>query len=202
MKQEPPIACDGEDVRAMIKPIGKRARDIVMKDPVTFSSFPDKEMFLCFLPEMTGEEENFLIESMNNFLVMLFPMGVEFSENVVQSQGILNRMERRHSKIVLFDDDMRRFPNYAFSKLVEFKEHLIYLLHMAYSQRNSIFLGRDAEGMSYAKIKYDPFTTIDAVRTSPWYIPGKEEVFSFSKYNAGYIVAPDIGEIFAVTFKD
>ena len=33
-------------------------------------------------------------------------------------------------------------------------------------------------------------------------IPGKEEVFSFSKYNAGYIVDPDIGEIFAVTFKD
>ncbi len=186
----------------MIQPIGKRAKEIVSRDPTISRSFPDKELYLCFLPEMSGQEENALNESMNNFLVMLFPMGVEFAENVVQSQSILNRMDRRHSKIVLYDDEMRKFPSYAFSKLVEFKEHLIYLLHMAYSQRQSIFLGRDALGMSYAKIKYDPFTTIDTVRISPWYLPGKEEVFSFSKYNAGHIVTPDLGEIFAVTFRE
>ncbi len=186
----------------MIRPIGKRAKDVVMRDPVSFGSFPDREMFLCFLPEMTGQEENSLIESNNNFLIMLFPMGVEFAENVFQSQGIVNRMERRRSKMVLYDDEMRKFPTYAFSKLVEFKEHLIYLLHFAYSQRQSLFLGKDAAGMSYAKIKYDPFTTIDTVRQSPWYTQGKEEVFSFSKYNAGHIVSPDLGEIFAVTFKE
>jgi hypothetical protein len=186
----------------MIRPIGKRAKEIVMKDPMDSSSFPDKDLYICFLPEMSGEEENFLIESMSNFLILLFPMGVEFTEKVVQSQGILTRMERRHSKIVLYDDEMRKFPNFAFSKLVEFREHLIYLLHQAYSQRQSLFLGRDAVGMSYAKIKYDPFTTIETVRTSPWYAPGKEEVFSFSKYNAGHIVSPDLGEIFVVTFKD
>lgn len=186
----------------MLQAVGKRAKDFVKKDPVTYSSFPDKEMYLSFLPEISGEEENLLIESMNNFLILLFPMGVEFAENVVQSQAILNRMERRHSKIVLLDDEMRKFPNYAFSKLVEFRDHLIYLLHMAYSQEQSLFLGRDALGMSYAKIKYDPFSTIETVRENPWYAPGNEEVFSFSKYKSGHIVTPDLGEVFAVTFKD
>lgn len=159
----------------MIRPVGRRAKEIVTKDPTVYGSFPDKDMYLCFLPEISGEEENFLIESMNNFLILLFPMGVEFSENVIQSQGILTRMERRHSKLVLYDDDMRKFPSFAFSKLVEFREHIIYLLHLAYSQRQSLFLGREAVGMSYAKIKLDPFTTIEAVRTNPWYAPGKEE---------------------------
>ncbi|MCL4446937.1 MAG: hypothetical protein M0Z77_01400 [Thermoplasmatales archaeon] len=186
----------------MIQPIGRRAKEIVMKDPVTYSSFPDKEMFLSYLPEMSGQDENSLIESNNNFLILLFPMGVEFAENIVQSQGILNRMERRHSKIVLSDDEMRRFSHYSFSKLIEFREHLIYLLHMAYVQKQSLFLGRDAQGMSYAKIKYDPFSTVETVRESPWYKQGKEEVFSFSKYNAGHIVTPDLGEIFAITFRE
>ncbi len=186
----------------MIQPIGKRAKEMVMRDPVTYSSYPDKVIYLCYLPEMTGEEEKFLSEAMNNFLVLIFPMGVEFSESVVQSQGILKRLERRHSMIVLSDDEMRKFSNYSFSKLVEFKEHLIYLLHLAYSQMDSLFLGRDALGMSYAKIKYDPFSTIETVRISPWYKPGKEEIFSFSKYSAGHILTPDLGEIFAVTFKE
>ncbi|MCL4450974.1 MAG: hypothetical protein M1123_05890 [Candidatus Thermoplasmatota archaeon] len=186
----------------MLKPVGRRARELALKDPVAYSAFPDKDMYLCFLPEMSGQDENELVESMNNFLVLIFPMGVEFAENVIQSQGILNRIERRHSKIVLYDDEMRKFQNYSFSKLLEFREHLIYLLHLSYAQRPSLFLGRDAIGMSYAKIKYDPFTTIDSVRTSPWYLPGKEEVFSFSKYNVGHIVSPDLGEVFAVTFKE
>ncbi|MCL5408341.1 MAG: hypothetical protein M1518_03140 [Candidatus Thermoplasmatota archaeon] len=186
----------------MLQAVGKRAMDFVKRDPLTYSSFPDKEMYLSFLPEISGGEENSLIESMNNFLILLFPMGVEFAENVVQSQAILNRMERRHSKIVLLDDEMRKFPNYAFSKLIEFRDHLIYLLYMAYSQKQSLFLGRDALGMSYAKIKYDPFSTIETVRGNPWYTPGKEEVFSFSKYESGHIVTPDLGEVFAVTFKE
>lgn len=186
----------------MIQPIGRRAKEIVMRDLPSFSSFPDRQMYLCFLPEISGPEENSLIESMNNFLVMMFPMGVEFSESVIKSRGILGRMDRRHSKIVLYDDEMRKFSFYAFSKLLEFKEHLVYLLHMAYAQKQSLFLGRDAIGMSYAKIKYDPFTTIDTVRRNPWYIPGKEEIFSFSKYEVGHTVAPDLGEIFAVTFKE
>ncbi|MEM0133970.1 MAG: hypothetical protein QXU18_01905 [Thermoplasmatales archaeon] len=186
----------------MLKPVGRRAKEFVLKDSATYGYYTDKEMYLCFLPEMSGQDENELIESMNNFLILIFPMGVEYSESVIQSQDILNRIERRHSKIVLYDDEMRKFQNYAFSKLLEFREHLIYLLHLAYAQRPSFFLGRDAIGMSYAKIKYDPFTTIDTVRTSPWYLPGKEEVFSFSKYDAGHIVSPDLGEIFAVTFKE
>lgn len=186
----------------MLRPIGRRARDVVLKDPVSYSTYSDKEMYLCFLPEMTGEDENHLIDSINNFLVLIFPMGVEFSENVKQSQGIANRMERRHSKMILYDDEMRKFQNYAFLKLMEFREHLIFLFHQAFVQKESIFLGREALGMSYAKIKYDPFTTIDKVRENPWYVPGKEEVFSFSKYNAGHIVSPDLGEIFAVTFRE
>jgi hypothetical protein len=186
----------------VLRPVGKRANEIVLKDSLSYSLYPDKEMYLCFLPEMTGQDENSLIESMNNFLVLLFPMGVEFSENVVQSQGIVSRMERRHSKIILYDDEMRNFPNYTFSKIIEFRDHLIFLLHMAYAQRESLFLGRDAIGMSYAKIKLDPFSTVATVRRSPWYKEGKEEVFSFSKYNAGHIVSPDLDEIFAVTFKE
>ncbi|MGC8645030.1 MAG: hypothetical protein ACP5UO_02020 [Thermoplasmata archaeon] len=186
----------------MLKPIGKKATELFMKEAISFLSFPEKEVYLCFLPEISGVEENSLIESTNNFLILVFPMGVEFSENIVQSQGILKRMERRHSKIVLFDDEMRKFQDYAFSKLVEIRDHLIYLLHLAYSQRDDLFLGRDAVGMSYGKIKYDPYATLEGLRRSPWYAPGREEVFSFSKFKVGHVLQPDLNEMFLVTFRE
>jgi hypothetical protein len=186
----------------VLVPIGKRAMELSMKDPITFSSYPDNVLYLCFLPEMSGQEENSLINSSNNFLALIFPMGEEFSEKVIMSQGIARRIERRKSKVVLFDDEMKKFPHHSFSKLIEFREHLIFLLHMAFVQKESLFLGRDATGMSFAKIKYDPYATLESVRDSPWYIPGKEEVFSFSKFNVGNKVEPDINEMFIVTFKD
>ncbi|MEM0073385.1 MAG: hypothetical protein QW364_03645 [Thermoplasmatales archaeon] len=186
----------------MLKPVGKRALELFMKDAVSFGSFPDKEMYLCFLPELTGVEENMLIESTNNFLVLVYPMGVEFSENIVQSESILKRMERRRSKIVVYDDEMRKFQSYAFSKLLEIRDHLIYLLHFAYSQRSDLFLGREGVGMAYAKIKYDPVSAVESLKYSPWYVAGKEEVFSFSKYKVGHMVSPDLNEVFVVTFRE
>ncbi|MEM0129827.1 MAG: hypothetical protein QW100_00730 [Thermoplasmatales archaeon] len=173
-----------------------------MKDVVSFSSFPDKEMYLCFLPEVTGVEENMLTESTNNFLVLVFPMGVEFSENIVQSESILRRMERRRSRIVIYDDEMRKFQSYAFSKLLEIRDHLIYLLHLAYSQRSDLFLGREALGLAYTKIRYDPVSAVESLKYSPWYAAGKEEVFSFSKYRIGHMVSPDVNEVFVVTFRE
>lgn len=186
----------------MLIPVGNRAKEIVLKNLTKYNSNPDKEAYLCFLPELTGQEENFLINSANNFLVMIYPMGEEYSEKVALSSEIAKRIERRRSKMILYDDEMKKFPNYAFSKLLEIREHLIFLFYSAYVQMNSLFLGRDGIGMSYSKIKYDPFSTADTVRQSPWYLPGKEEVFSFSKYNAGHIVSPDLGEIFIATFKE
>lgn len=186
----------------VLVPVGNRAKEIVLKEPETYASFPEKEVYVCFLPEMTGQEENFLINSMGNLLVLVYPMGEEFSEKVILSQDIAKRFERRKSKIILYDDEMKKFPHYAFSKLVEFREHLLFLLHMAFVQRDSIFLGNDLLGMSYANIKYDPYGTMDLVRQNPWFMPGREEVFSFSKFNVGHKVVPDINEIFMVTFKE
>jgi len=186
----------------VLKPVGKKASAFFMSDPVAFSSFPDKEVYLCFLPEMSGVEENYLVESTNNFLILVVPMGVEFSENVKESMGILKRMERRHSKAVLFDDEMIKFQDFTFSKLLEIRDHLVYLLHLAYGQRNDIFQGRDVVGMAYGKVKYDPYSTLEALRKSPWYSPGKEEIFSFSKYRLGHLLGPDLNEIFLVTFRE
>jgi hypothetical protein len=188
--------------RNVLRPIGKRAKEIIDKDSLNFLSYPEKEMFLCILPEMSGEEENYIASSTNNFLVAIFPMGEEFSEKVKASKDILARLERRHSKIVLYDDEMKRFPYYSFSKLMEFREHLIYLLHWAYVQKPEIFHGRNAVGMSYSKIKYEPVETMENVRRSPWYAVGREEIFSFSKFETGHKVNPDLNEIFVVSFKD
>ncbi|MEM0128139.1 MAG: hypothetical protein QXO03_03520 [Thermoplasmatales archaeon] len=186
----------------MLRPIGKKASELFLKDVISFSSFPEKEMYLCFLPDLSGVEENSLIESSNNFLVLVYPMGVEFSENIVQSQSILKRMERRRSKMVIYDDEMRKFQSYSFSKLLEIRDHLIYLLHLAFSQMDNLFLGREAVGMAYAKIKYDPFSAVESLKYSPWYSSGKEEIFSFSRYKVGYALRPDINEVFVVTFKE
>lgn len=186
----------------MLKPIGQKANELVQKDTLNYLSSPDKELYLCFLPELSGQDENTLINSVNNFLILIYPMGEEFSERVSSSKEILERMERRHSKLVLYDDEMKKFPYYSFLKLMEIREHIIYLIHWAFTQRTELFLGRDAIGAAFSKIKYDPVTTIENVRSAPWYREGKEEIFSFSKYDIGSRVNPDLNEIMIVTFKE
>lgn len=186
----------------MLKPLGSKANEIVQKDTLNYLSYPDKELFLCFLPEMTGQDENMLINSVNNFLIMIYPMGEEFSERISSSKGIIERMERRHSKLILYDDEMKKFPYYSFLKLIEIREHIIYLIHWAYVQKSELFLGRDAMGASYSKIKYDPLTTVENIRSSPWYKDGMEEIFSFSKFEIGNKINPDLNEILVVTFRE
>ncbi len=145
----------------MLIPIGTRANELFQKDALTYMSYPEKEVYLCFLPEISGQDENMLINSANNFLILIYPMGEEFSERISISKGILERLQRRHSKLIMYDDDMKKFPHYSFTKLMDMREHIIYLLHWAFVQKSDLFLGKDAIGASYSKIKYDPVTTIE-----------------------------------------
>ncbi len=186
----------------MLIPIGTRANELFQKDTLTYMSYPEKEVYLCFLPEISGQDENMLINSANNFLILIYPMGEEFSERISISKGILERLQRRHSKLIMYDDDMKKFPHYSFTKLMDMREHIIYLLHWAFVQKSDLFLGKDAIGASYSKIKYDPVTTIENIRFLPWYREGKETIFSFSKFEIGNKINPDLDEIFIVTFNE
>ncbi len=184
----------------MLKPIGERSREIVSSDTFSFLKEEGKEVYVCFLPEMTGEEENYLIKNRNNFLIMIFPMGDQSLSKVKESQEILDRISRRDSYLVLREDVIKNYPFYSLKKIMEIRNHLIYLFHEVYIKDQENLNGKIIKGISYGKIRFSPDLALDDARRQPWYSPGNELIYSFSSFNFGKKMDIDLNEIFVLTY--
>ncbi len=184
----------------MLKAIGERSREIIVSDNFNYLKGEDKVVYVCFLPEITGEEENFLIKNKNNFIIFIFPMGDPSLSKVRESQEILNRISRRDSYLVLREDVINRFPYFSLKKIVETRNHLIYLFHEAFLADYDHLIGKVLKGIGYGSIRYSPDQALEDARRTPWYVPGNEIVYSFSKYNIGLNIGIDLNEIMVVTY--
>jgi len=184
----------------MLKAIGERSREIIASDNLNYLKGEEKVVYVCFLPEINGEEENFLIKNRNNFIIFILPMGDPSLSKVKESLEILNRMSRRDSFIVLREDVIDKFPYFSLKKIVETRNHLIYLFHEAFLVDYQNLIGKVLKGIGYGIIRYSPDQALEDARRSPWYVAGNEIVYSFSKYNFGHNVGIDLNEILVVTY--
>jgi len=57
----------------MLKAIGERSREIIASDNLNYLKGEDKVVYVCFLPEINGEEENFLIKTGTISLSLFYP---------------------------------------------------------------------------------------------------------------------------------
>lgn len=184
----------------LLKPIGERSRELISSDNLNYLKREDKEVYVCFLPEMSGEEENYLLKNRNNFLILIFPIGDKNLTKVKESQEILDRISKRESLIVLHEDVIQNYPYFSLKKIIETRNHLIHLFHEVYINDSESLSGKVLHGMSYSRIRYSPDLALEEARRQPWYSPGTELIYSFSKYDFGKKMDIDLNEIFVLTY--